>query len=209
MEYLFPQAFYVLLAATAGLLGGWMFFRCWRALLPAGRSRAFWSALPETARRMVTTEEPSEVLRHYRNLIGTTARYAARSVGAVLVAILPTSALFLVLTALDPSERLTTRVEVHPASAVASAPDRTALAGKHVWCASTAACFFFEMMLFDTHDLDTPATRSAAVISRPVVFDRNPFWPYLNDLDFTFFAAIVAGSALAAWRRRARQLIPA
>jgi hypothetical protein len=41
------------------------------------------------------------------------------------------------------------------------------------------------------------------------VFDRNPFWPFLNDLEFAFFTAVVLGSGLSAWRRRIRQAVPA
>ena len=239
MGHFFPQALYVLAAGAAGAVGGWSFFRCWRAVMPTGRSRTFWTALPLTLRRMLTTEDPSEVLRHYGAFIGTTARYAARNTGAVLVGVLPTSALFLLLTVLDPSEHLTTLVEVQPASAIApdsALPhhidderividrqvlanssvrvaggmlDSVALPGKHGWCASTLACFLFEMMLFDTHAIGEHAAGSSPVISRPMVFDRNPFWPYLNDLEFTFFVAVVLGSALAAWWRHARQPVPA
>jgi hypothetical protein len=98
-----PQAFSILTATIAGVIGGWLFYRLWRALLPAGRSRAFWTSLPQSVRGMVTTEEPAEVLQHYKVLIMTIARYSARSIGAVLVAILPASAIFLLVSALAPA----------------------------------------------------------------------------------------------------------
>jgi hypothetical protein len=136
-----PQAFSILAAAIAGVVGGWLFFRLWRSLLPAGRSRAFWTSLPQSVRGMVTTEEPAEVLQHYKELITTIARYSARSIGAVLVAILPAAAIFLLVSALAP----------------------------------------------------------------PSVLDRNPFSPYLNDLEFWFFVAVTLGSIGAAWwHRRSR-----
>lgn len=135
------QTFSISAAAIAGAVGGWLFYRVWRALLPADRSRAFWVALPQTVRGMVTTEEPSEVLQYYKHLMVMTARYSARSIGAVLVAILPATAIFLLLGALDPSEA-----------------------------------------------------------------HRNPFSPYLDDLEFTFFVAATVGSIGAAWWRRNRRL---
>jgi hypothetical protein len=135
-----PQAFSILAAAIAGVVGGWLFYRVWRALLPAGRSRAFWTSLPRTVRGMVTTEEPSEVFQHYKQLITITARYTARSLVAVLIAILPAAAIFLLLSALDPSEG-----------------------------------------------------------------HRNPFSPYLSDLELWFFIAVTLGSIGAAfWYRNRR-----
>lgn len=139
-----PQAFSILAAVIAGVIGGWLFYRVWRALLPAGRSRAFWTSLPQTVRGMVTTEDPAEVFSYYKQLITAIARYSARSIAAVLVAMLPASAIFLLLSALARSDR-----------------------------------------------------------------HRNPFAPYLSDLEFGFFIAVMLGSIGAAWWHRGRRLRPA
>jgi hypothetical protein len=219
-----PQAFSILAAAIAGAVGGWLFHRLWRALLPAGRSRAFWTSLPQTVRGMVTTEEPAEVLRHYKQLITTTARYTARSLGAVLVAILPSSAIFLLLSALDPSDRMTALVEVHRTDGERVVLDRRALddsavrlggvaldekslAHKHGWCGSMTACLLFEAMMFDTHAIGEQGgdVGASAWIARPFLFDRNPFWPYLNDLESSFFVAVMLGGFGAAWWQRNRR----
>jgi thiaminase len=54
---------------------------------------------------MVTTEEPAEVLQHYKHFMTLTARYTARSLLALLVAMLPAAAIYLLLSVLNPSER--------------------------------------------------------------------------------------------------------
>lgn len=92
--------------AFGGLPGGWLFYRWWRAVLPRSYSRECWIAVAGNARGMLANEEPVEMLRHYRSLIGGTTRFAVRNMLAVLLGALPITALLLLIEALDPMNQL-------------------------------------------------------------------------------------------------------
>ncbi len=81
--------------ATVGLLGGWLFYRIWRALVRNGDSKTFWVNVPVKLKSMVATEDPSEILRQYRELLAGIARYTLRNLIAVTLAILPIAVLWL------------------------------------------------------------------------------------------------------------------
>ena len=238
-NFLLEPGLYVAAGVIMGFIGGGLFYCLWRGLLPRSRSRAFWRTLPDSVRGMLTSDEPSDLLRHYRTLIVATARYAARNTLAVLVGIAPIAVIFLLLDALALSSRMAESVEVYPATAMAQAAggvsdwhmhderllidrdqlgdapmqlagqrlDREALAKKQAFCDTTVSCLLFDMLLFETHRIDprTGHRMGGSVIVRPVLLDRNLFWPYLNDLDFWFFIAVMSGSAAAAWWRRHRK----
>jgi len=119
-SYFFSEpGLYVAGAAALGLAGGWVFHHVWRALLPRARSREFWTSVPVSARGMLMSEETSDLLRHYRDLIAAVFRYTGRNTLAVLAAALPIVASALLLAAVDPSSRLASRIEVRPAVTVA------------------------------------------------------------------------------------------
>jgi hypothetical protein len=83
--------------------------------------------------------------------------------------------------------------------------DASALKEKQALCASTVSCMLLDMMLFETHSAAASmrARLHEPVIVRPLLLNGNPFWPYLNDLDFGFFIALMSGGAAAAlWGRR-------
>jgi len=84
--------------------------------------------------------------------------------------------------------------------------DREALTKKQAFCKTMVACLLFDMMLFETHSIKPQAESqmSGSVIVRPSLLDSNPFWPYLNDLDFWFFIAVMSSSAAAVWWSRHR-----
>lgn len=86
--------------------------------------------------------------------------------------------------------------------------DSHALAQKQALCTTTVSCLIFEMMLFHTHSVDWQARGRVRgpVVVRPLLLDSNPFWPYLNDLDFGFFIALMSGGAAAAWWSRRRRV---
>jgi hypothetical protein len=86
--------------------------------------------------------------------------------------------------------------------------DREALTKKQAFCDTTVSCLLFDMMLFETNSIDPEvgSQMGGTVVVRPVLLDSNPFWPYLNDLDFWFFIAVMSGSAAAAWWRRHRRV---
>jgi hypothetical protein len=222
---------YVAAAVVLGLAGGWLFHSIWRRLLPRARSRDYWTSVPVSVRGMLTSESTPDLLHHYRTLIGALASYAGRNLVAVIAAMIPIIVIALLLSALDPSARLAKSIEVHPATAIttaASAPgrwrtdddglvisraalgdspvrlagrtmDASALAEKQALCKTTVSCALLDMMLFETHSARVPGP----VIVRPLLLNGNPFWPYLNDLDFGFFIALMSGGAAAAlWSRR-------
>lgn len=85
--------------------------------------------------------------------------------------------------------------------------DADELARKQALCSGTFSCLSLEMMLFQTHRIDPGAVRGPVVV-RPVLLDANPFWPYFNDLDFSFLIALTAGGTAAAWWSRRRRTHP-
>jgi hypothetical protein len=210
----------------AGIAGGAGFHYLWRRILPARLSRAFWRALPAHAAAMVRSADSDDVLRHYGLMMRDTARFAARNTIAVVAGLVPLGALFVVSGGLHASERRAALVEVRPAHAVARLPasatwaptpggglefdrsdyeqlrlfgralDREALADKTAFCDGWMSCLGYGLMLFETHQLpDTART----VVVRPRIFDGNPWWPYLDDLELAFFAGAAAGALGAGW----------
>jgi hypothetical protein len=109
---------YVPAGLLAGFVGGWLSYRLWRRLLPPSHSQEFWQSLPDSVRGMLTSDEPSDLFRHYRTLVVATIRYIGRSTIAAAAGIVPMAVLFLLLTALDESGSVATDVEVHPATLV-------------------------------------------------------------------------------------------
>lgn len=230
---------YIATGIILGFAAGWLFYRLWRWLLPRSQSHDFWRTLPASARAMLNSDEPSEIFRHYRTLITAIARFVVRNTLSLIVGIAPVAAIFLLLYALDPSGRVATSIEIHPAAAISAQPallkightieenlliDREKLNGgtinlaglpldaktlgkKQAFCESTVSCLLFDMMMFATHRIRSPAKikSTGSVVVRPLHLSNNPFWPYLNDLDFWFFIAVMAGSAVAAWKRRPRR----
>ncbi len=92
--------------------------------------------------------------------------------------------------------------------------DRDALADKRAFCSGWLGCLGYELMLFETHPLPARASRAGfdSVVVRPRVFDANPWWPYLDDLELAFFVSVAAGGIAAGWlssRAGARRLEPA
>ena len=172
------------------------------------------------------------MLKHYKAVLAGMLGWSARNAAGLTLGLLPVAAAFLLLAAWDPSDRLAAEIEVYPSErarfAGAHSPwtleagrmlaERDAvtdglgvgakrsigvehIGDKHAFCASVPGCVLFEMMLFDAQaapDLDR------SLVVRPAAFDLNPAWPYVNDLELAFFAAVMLGGAGAAWIRRAR-----
>lgn len=235
MRNLFFNADLVLTGAViSGLFGGYWFYRLWRRVAPHSRARLFWQKLPNDVRTMLTCENPSDMVKHYKALLSSIFAYAGRSTLALALGLTPMAALFFAVAAWDPSGRLAKEAVAHPAKVVGDLTetrspwrlsrdrllvdresvgesgvhilgeslDSTMLARKHAFCRSSLNCLLFEMMLFETHRFAAERDVGHAVVIRPVLLDSNPFWPYLNDLDFWFFIAAMAGSTGAAWLRR-------
>ncbi len=74
----------------------------------------------------------------------------------------------------------------------------------HAVCAAGWRCLLLGSLAFRLH-APPPGSPDAPIIVRPSVGDGNPFWPYLNDLEFVFFLAFfVATMAGWLWSRRWR-----
>lgn len=218
IRFLMESGLYVAAGALMGFIGGWLFYRLWRGLLPRSRSGKFWRSLPDSVRGMLTSDEPSDLFRCYRALVVATARYAGRNTLAVLVGIMPVAVIFLLLDALDLSSHVAARVEVQSdwrmdngrlfidRGKLGDSLDREALTKKQVFCETTVSCLLFDMFETDSIALEAERQIGGSVVVRPVLLDSNLFWPYLNDLDFWFFIGVMSGSAAAAWRSRHRRV---
>lgn len=175
------------------------------------------------------------MLKHYKAVLAGILGWSARNAAGLAFGLMPAAAAFLLLAAWDPSARLAAQIELYPVEetlspAAARSPwmleagrmlaerDAVTASGlvvganqrigarrigdKHAFCSSVPKCALFEMMLFDA-ELAPDLDRSLVV--RPAAFDLNPAWPYVNDLELAFFAAVMLGSAGAALARRGRQ----
>lgn len=230
-------AWILVCAAVLGLLGGYAFHRAWRRILPLSWTRQLKQQLPQDLRGMLTSEEPSEMLRHYKAVLLKMLAYAGRNAAGLSLGLVPLTAFFLLLAAWDPSRRIAAEVEAHPAAFLTGwvggqspwrlrggrmfaertdlrdfefpvagrAIERETLAKKHAFCASGTSCMLFEMMLFETH-ASPLVDLGRSVVVRPAFFDRNPLWPYVNDMEFLFFLAAVPGSGAAVWAHRKRRV---
>jgi hypothetical protein len=88
--------------------------------------------------------------------------------------------------------------------------DREALADKRAYCAGWLGCLGFELMLFETHPLSARTGHAGvgSVVVRPLAFDANPWWPYLDDLELAFFASAAAGGIAAGWLSSRSRSVP-
>lgn len=179
----FAPAFVLAGAIVLGLVGGYAFERVRRSILPSSSSRALLARLPGDIRGMLTADVPSEMLKHYNAAVLGMLRWSAQSAVALAVGLVPVAAAFMLVAAWDPSTRN---------------------GDKDAFCASAIHCALFEMMLFDTHR--SPELERSIVV-RTAAFDRNPVWPYVNDLELAFFTAVVLGGAGAAWLERKRRTV--
>jgi hypothetical protein len=92
-------AAYYATAATAGIIGGWIFTLIWARLAPASVQRQFWSTMTSVARSMLVAEQSHEFLDLYRRLGIALWRYLGRNIGGLILASLPLIAVAGVLSA--------------------------------------------------------------------------------------------------------------
>lgn len=212
-----------------GLVAGYLFYRLWRVIVPRSWSRSFWRSVAGEINGMLTCEDPSDMLKHYKAFLVSIAGYIARSSMGLVLALIPVASVYVGLSFLDPSGREAKYLEVYPAihlggSGAANYFSRTVdgrlliqrtdigdagiriadkrldqnmLAKKQAFCPSIVSCALYDLMWFQTHIVELENSPGGSVIVRPVLLDSNPFWPYLNDLDFWFFLAVMAGSTAA------------
>jgi hypothetical protein len=152
-------------AGALGAAAGLAFAGLWLRLVPRGTNRRFWSAMAGLTREMLRIDEPSAFLALYRRLGRLLAGYLARNLGGLLVACLPMVAVVMVATALMP-----------PRSAT---------------CSSTGYCLLLESLVFDVREVPAAPGEPPYHIARAERRGANPFWPFLSDVEATFFAAFV------------------
>src|SRR5690606_11220690 len=111
-------------AIVIGLLGGYAFQRVRRRILPSSFGNTLVARLPGEIRGMLTAEEPSEMLKHYKAAVLGMLGWSARNAVALAIGLLPVAAGFLLLDAWEPSARA---------------------GGKDAFCASAVDCALFEM----------------------------------------------------------------
>jgi hypothetical protein len=149
------------LGAAAGLAFAWL----WLRVVPRGTNAAFWSAMAGFTREMLRVDEPAALLSLYRRLAAQLGRYVARNLAGIALACLPMVAIVLVATPLLPAKSAT--------------------------CTSTASCLLLETLVFDVTEVPAVQGEPSYRITRAGPPGRNPAWPFLSDLEATFFAAFM------------------
>jgi hypothetical protein len=149
------------LGAAAGLAFAWL----WLRIVPRGTNRAFWSAMAGLTTEMLRIDEPAAFLALYRRLGGLLVRYVARNFAGILVACLPMVMIVLAATPLLPAKSAT--------------------------CSSSGTCLLLESLAFDVSEVPPAAGEPAYRIARAEAKGANPLWPFLSDLEATFFAAFM------------------
>jgi hypothetical protein len=192
-------------ACALGVSSGAAYAALWRSIVPRGTGRCFWSSLRGLALQMMSVDETSDFLRCYRRLGGLLAAYLAHRV------VVPTS-----------WDGKAERLALVPAAAgeILAGPDGPALrlkgadsalplAGAHdptAFCGSSGYCALFSALDFEVLELDAAPKRIPYIVVRADHGDVNPFWPFLSDIEFAFFAAFILSTiAWLLWRGATRR----
>lgn len=149
------------LGAAAGLGFAWL----WLRIVPRGTNRAFWSAMAALTGEMLRVDEPATFLALYKRLGSLLARYVARNFAGILVACLPMVVVVVV--------------------AMPLLPERSAT------CSSTGYCLLLESLFFDVTEVAPAPGEPPYRITRAGPAGANPLWPFLDDLEATFFAVFM------------------
>ncbi len=149
------------LGAAAGLGFAWL----WLRIVPRGTNLRFWSAMAGLTREMLRVDEPAAFLALYKRLGGLLARYVGRNLAGIVVACLPMVAIVLAATPLLPERAAT--------------------------CSSTGYCLLLESLFFDVTEVAPVPGEPPYRITRAEPASANPLWPFLDDLEATFFAVFM------------------
>ncbi len=149
------------LGAAAGLGFAWL----WLRSVPRGTNRRFWSAMAEITREILRVDEPAAFVAIYKRLGGLLARYVGRNLAGILVACLPMVAIVVAATPLLPERAAT--------------------------CSSAGYCLLLESLFFDVTEVAPAAGEPPYRITRAEPAAANPLWPFLDDLEATFFAVFM------------------
>jgi hypothetical protein len=168
------------LGAAAGLGFAWL----WLRIVPRGSNRRFWAAMAALTRDILRVDEPAALAAIYARLGALLARYVGRNLAGILVACLPMVAI--VVTALP------------------LLPERSAS------CSSPGYCLLLESLFFDVTEVAPAAGEPPYRISRAEPAAVNPLWPFLDDLEATFFAVFMLSTfAALLWPNPRHSLKPA
>jgi hypothetical protein len=198
-------------ATAVGFALGFLFSIISVRLAPPTLHRDVWVTLPQIARDMATADSGRDFIAAYRRLGLIAGNYLGRNVGGLLAGFLPLAIGGYILNALvfvpwdGRSATLVTRPELsvtQDASGyvvivpglsapirIGPAPVKAAICGGLLSCALTAALNFENLMP------QSSGTFRGTILIRTGRPAWNPFFPWLNDLEFVFLAASVAGSA--------------
>jgi hypothetical protein len=178
------------------------------------------------SKEMLVAEESREFLALYRQLGSSLLRYLGRNIGGLVLACLPLIVLTLALNAwlFRPWDARAGAPRVYPPGAAtlhrqhaggelllnlhnAAAPiaieNRAPIHAAVCW--DMPRCLLLESLDFSVTTRDVPGSAHfGAIIVRPNRASWNPLFPYLNDLEFMFFAMTPIGAAGAFILRRRR-----
>lgn len=215
-------------SVLAGMGGGWAFYCLWRRLMPRERSRAFWQAMPAHANGIVSSEDPADVLRHYKLLLRHAGSFGLRNTLAVAAGLVPLVALFLLADAVHAPDRRSATAELRPAAAIAGLP------AAERGTATPGGGLEFDRRMFRGSTLELPGASlgedalagkhafcagplaclgyamllfdthplpagGESFVLRPPVLDANPWWPYLDDLELAFMVSAAMAALIAGW----------
>jgi hypothetical protein len=200
-------------ATAVGFTLGFLFSAISVRFAPPALHQHVWVTLPVIARDMAMAEAGRDFVAAYRRLGLMLAKYLGRNVGGLLVGFLLLAIAGYVLNALvflpwdSRSAMMSTRPAALSVSQDASgyvvvvpgrsipikagpAPVKAAICDGLLTCTLTAALNFENVPLSG----GTPSSTST-ILLRTGGPAWNPFFPWLNDLEFVFLAASVAGAA--------------
>ena len=205
----------------AGIISGWLFVTLWRLCASREKNRAFWALLRELTARLLIVDNPRALLVLYRQLAVGAGSYVFGNLGGVILASVPILA-FLLLVApavLDKWDASAPVRVVWPETGSVQVEDVEQLvesdgarhadasgeprAGRTAICWNVLRCASFRSLGFNVFESAAPLTsESSYVVLRVPHGDRNFLWPFLSDLEFAYFCAMILGSLGAlVWRR--------
>jgi hypothetical protein len=206
-------------AVAVGFTCGFIFSVISVRFAPLALHRHVWLALPMIARDMAIAQAGRDFVAAYRRLGLMLAKYFGRNVAGLVAGFLPLAIAGYLLNALvflpwdGRSVTLATRppalsvaqnaagyVVVVPGLStpikVGPAPVKVAMCDCMLSCALTAALNFENVVP------GLSGTPPSTILLRTGGPAWNPFFPWLNDLEFVFFAASFAGAACGFHRPR-------
>ncbi len=224
-------AFYAC-SITLGLVLGGAFVLLWRICVRRGATGRMVTDLTVIAKEMTTTDRADDFLGLYKRLIVGVGGYLVRNLGGLVLACLPMVLVlaFLAPPGLDAWGRRANRVATLPQigeTVIAEAQTsrlgdeaesrlrltigatEVSLSGLHsrtAICWSPTYCTLFYLLGFEVRQTPEALVAGAPfVVIRPDHGDDNWLWPYLSDLEFAFWVALLlttCGASVLPRRKR-------